>query len=104
MFYDVYKLKKTELNYINKGIKYIKAVLRPEFSIKIPLEVIFKILHATEENPLIKYNPSSRQENVYRLFTDKISTDGRKIPYLKKAAIFKLKKTIARNKSVAVFI
>ena len=104
MFYDVYNLRKTELKYVNKGIKYIKAVLRPEFSIKIPLEVIFKILHATEENPLIKYNPSSRQENVYRLFTDKISTDGRKIPYLKKAAIFKLKKTIARNKSVAVFI
>ena len=104
MFYDVYHFKKTELNYISKGIKYIKAVLIPEFSIKIPLEVIFKVVHATSENPLIKYNPSSRQENVYRLFTDKIATDGRKIPYLKKATIFKLKKTIARNKSVAVYI
>ena len=104
MFYDIFHLKKTELNYISKGIKYIKAVLRPEFSIKIPLEVIFKLLHATSENPLIKYNPSSRQENVYRLFTDKISTDGRKIPYLKKSTIFKLKKTIARNKCVAMYI
>jgi hypothetical protein len=104
MFYDVYHFKKSELNYISKGIKYIKAVLRPEFSIKIPLEVIFKVVHATSENPLIKYNPSSRQENVYRLFTDKIATDGRKIPSLKKATIFKLKKTIARSKSVAVYI
>ena len=104
MFYDVYNLRKTELNYINKGVKFIKAVIRPEFDIKIPLEIIFKVVHATQDNPIIKYNPSSRQENVYRLFTDKIATDGRKIPYLKKAIIFKLMKSIARNKSVAVYV
>jgi len=104
MFYDVYNLRKSELNYINKGIKYIKAVVRPEFNVKIPLEIIFKIIHATQDNPLIKYNPSSKQENVYRLFADKIATDGRKIPYLKKANIFKLMKNIGRSKSVAVFI
>jgi hypothetical protein len=104
MFYDVYKLKKTELKYIDKGIKYIKAIIKPDFDIKIPLEIIFKIIHATEKNPFIKYNPSSRQENIYRLYTDKISTDGRKIPYLKKTTIFKLMKTIAKTKSVSVFI
>jgi len=104
MFYNVYNLRKSDLNYVNKGIKYIKAVLKPDYDITIPLEVIFKIIHATQVNPLIKFNPSNRQENVYRLFADKIATDGRKIPYLKKAAIFKLKKSIARNKSVAVYI
>ena len=104
MFYDVYKLKKNELKYIDKGIKYIKAVIKPDFDINIPLEIIFKIIHATEKNPFIKYNPSSRQENIYRLYTDKISTDGRKIPYLKKTTIFKLMKTIAKTKSVSVFI
>jgi len=104
MFYDVYKLKKTDLKYVSKGIKYIKAIIKPDFDINIPLEIIFKIIHATENNPLIKYNPSSRQENIYRLYTDKISIDGRKIPYLKKAVIFKLMKTIAKTKSVSVFI
>jgi len=104
MFYDVYKLKKSDLNYQERGIKYIKAIMKPDFEIKIPLEVIFKIVHATELNPLIKYNPSSRQENVYRLFTDKIATDGRKIPYLKKATIFKLMKTIGKTKSVTIYI
>ena len=104
MFYDVYNLRTTDLNYINRGIKFIKAVIRPDFDVKIPLETIFKIVHATKENPLIKYNPSSRQENVYRLFTDSIATDGRKIPALKKNAVFKLMKTIARNKSVAVYV
>ena len=104
MFYNVYNFRKNELNYVNKGVKFIKFVIKPEFSIKIPLEIIFKIIHATQENPLIKYNPSSRQENVYRLFTDKIATDGRKIPYLKKANIFKLMKNIGHGKSVAVYV
>lgn len=104
LFYKIYQKKTTNLNYISSGVKYIKAILKPTFSIKIPLEVIFKILHATLKNPLIKYNPSSRLENVYRLYADKISTDGRKIPFLKKTTIFKLMKTIGKTKSVSVFI
>ena len=104
MFYDVYYSRKTDLKYVNKGIKYIKAIVAPEFDVKIPLEIIFKIVHATQDCPLIKYNPSTRQENVYRLYADKISDDGRKIPYLKKANVFKLMKNIARTKSVAVYI
>ena len=105
MFYDIYNLRKSNLKYVNRGIRFIKAVIRPDFDIKIPLEVIFKIIHSTETNPLIKYNPSTRQENIYRLYTaDKIATDGRKIPLLKKSIIFKLMKSIARTKSVSVYI
>jgi hypothetical protein len=104
MFYEVYDLRKSEVNYVKKGIKYIKAIMKPDFDVKIPLEIIFKIIHATETNPLIKYNPSTRQENIYRLYADKNSTDGRKIPYLKKSTIFKLMKTIGRSKSVSIHI
>ena len=104
MFYDIYKHKKTDLSYIKKGIKFIKAVIKPNFTVKIPLDVIFKVIHSTETNPLIKYNPSSRQENIYRLYTDQIATDGKKIPYLKKAIIFNLIKNIGKTKSVTVFI
>ena len=104
MFYNIYDLRKSELNYVGKGIKYLKAVIKPIYKINIPLEILFKILHATQENPLIKYNPSSRQENVYRLFTDKIASDGRKIPYLKKGLVFKLIKNIGKTKSVSVYI
>ena len=104
MFYDIYALRKTNLNYQTTGIKYIKAIIKPDFIIKFPLEIIFKIVHATHFSPLIKFNPSTRQENIYRLYTDKISTDGRRIPYLNKASIFKLMKNIGRTKSVAVYI
>jgi len=104
MFYDVYKYKQTELNYKFTGIKYIKLIIRPEYNINVPLDIIFKLIHATKEIPLIKYNPSLKQENIYRLYTDKISQDGRQIPYLQKSNIIKLIKTIGRTKSVTAFI
>ena len=104
LFYDIFKYKKTNLSYKDHGIKYIKFILKPDYNIKIPLDVIFKLLHATETTPLIKYNASIRQEKLYRLYADKTSTDGRKIPFLPKANIFKLMKTIGKNKSVSVYI
>ena len=104
MFYDIYKHKKTDLPYLKKGIKFIKAIIKPNFIVKIPLDVIFKVIHSTQSNPLVKYNPSSRQENIYRLYTDQIAADGRKMPYLKKAVIFNLMKNIGKTKSVTVFI
>jgi hypothetical protein len=106
MFYDVYKYKKetNKYKYKNSGVKSLKLTIHPEFSIKIPLDVIFKIIHATEANPFIKYNPSSKLENIYRLYTDNLSTDGRKIPFLTKTVIFKLMRDIGKSKSVAVYI
>ncbi len=40
MFYDVYNLKTTDLKYFSRGIKYIKAIIKPEFDINIPLEIV----------------------------------------------------------------
>uniref|UniRef100_A0A6C0LK88 Uncharacterized protein n=1 Tax=viral metagenome TaxID=1070528 RepID=A0A6C0LK88_9ZZZZ len=104
MFYDVYNNRKSDLEYVSTGIKYIHFSLMPIFETKIPLDIIFKLLHSTENKPLIKYNPSKKQENIYRLFTNHLSTDGRKIPYLKKTNIFKLMKNVGKQKSVAIYI
>lgn len=104
LFYDVFKEKKTNLNYVANGIKNIKATIIPAFNVKFPLDVVFKILHADKTKPLIKYNPSLKQENIYRLYANKISTDGRKIPYLKKNTILRAIKTIGKTKSVSVLI
>jgi hypothetical protein len=104
LFYEIYKERKNQLDYKKTGIRAIRLKMLPLYNIKIPLDVIFKLLHATEMSPLIKYNPSQRQENIYRLFADKTAKDGRKIPYLSRPAIFKLMKTIGKTKSVAVYI
>jgi len=104
LFYDMYKERKSDLNYKSHGITSIKLTILPSYSVKIPLDIIFKLIHATQNNPLIKFNPATRRENIYRLYVDKISKDGRKIPFLSKATIFKLMQTIGRNKSVSVYI
>lgn len=104
MFYDVYKMRTKELNYKKSGVKFIKFAMHPPHKIRFPLDVIFKIIHANESNPLIKCNYNKKQENVYRLFANNTSTDGRKIPHLSLAAVNTLGRNIAKYPSVAVYI
>jgi hypothetical protein len=107
MFYNIFQNHKPSQffsqNMLQTGIKFLKIAIYPEFKIKIPVDVIFKLIHATQDFPLIKYNPETRQENIYRLFAPELTVDGRKIPYLQKATIFKLMRLIGKNKSVAVY-
>jgi len=104
LFYDIYKERKSNLEYKKTGIKTLSVTVHPVYKIKVPLDVIFKLIHATEMSPLIKYNPAQRYENIYRLYVDKTAMDGRKIPYLSRSTIFKLMKTIGKSKSVSVYI
>jgi len=104
LFYDMYYSRKTNLEYVDTGIKSFVFTIPFLFKTKIPLDVIFKLIHATKATPLTKFNASLRQEKIYRLYADTLSTDGRKIPYLSKATIFKLIKTTGKNKSVTVYI
>ena len=107
LFYDIFRYKKETNKFSEKannaGITFIKITMYPDFKIKIPIDVIFKLLHATKVSPLIKFNPETRQENIYRLYTEQIAVDGRKIPYLHKALILKLVRTIGKSKSVSVY-
>ena len=104
IFYKINKDEATKLNYIESGIHYINFTILPETKGKIPLEIIFKILNASKEIPLIKYNPSSNNEKTYRLYSEEETKEGKKIPMLKKATIFKLMKTIGKSKSVTAYI
>jgi len=93
-----YKLTRSE----RSGIQYIQFTMKIGYDTKIPLDIIFKLLHATEETPLLKYHPEKR-ENIYRLFTNKIADDGTKLPLLTNASINKLIKT-GKHNSVLVYI
>jgi hypothetical protein len=107
MFYGIFHSKLPSKKFLEKkqkaGIKFIKIIMHPDFQIKIPIDVIFKLIHATKEFPLIKFNPETRQENIYRLYTEQMTVDGRKIPFLNKSVIFKLVKNIGKSRSVAVY-
>ena len=103
LFYNLSD-KSTEIDYLERGIKSIEFIIHPLIKFNIPLDVIFKLIHAEKKIPLIKFNPGKNQENIYRLYANKISKDGRKIPYLSKGTIFRLIKAIGRLKRVSIYI
>ena len=97
MLYKIYNERKSELNDINKGIKQIELVMHPETTVNLPLEVIFKNIHASKEVPCVKFNPGSRQENIYRLYCEEMTKAGNKKPVLKKSTITSLSKMSAQR-------
>ena len=104
LFNDLFTTQTKNLNYINQGISEIEILIEPKITFNLSLEIIFKMLNSTEKMPLIKYNPSKKVENIYRLYSDKITDKGEKIPYLNKSIIFKLIKNIGKSKSVTCYI
>ena len=100
-----YKLnEKNKMKYISTGITSIEINLHPDVSFIMPLDIVFKLIHAKKNIPFIKYNPGNRKEKIYKLYSDEVSSDGRRIPYLNKATIFNLMKVIGKGKSVTVYL
>lgn len=90
--------------YTRRGIRAFRCKIRPKYKINIPLDGVFKILQTSAVVPFIKYNPASRQENLYRLYTERIAKNGKKIPFLAKSHINSLSRKIGKSKQVAVYI
>lgn len=99
--YDIHAKQIGEWAYLERGIKEFSIILHPEFKHILPLDVIFKNVHATLDIPFIKYNPGSRRENIYRLYSESVTKYGTKIPYLAPKTIIKLAKETGRNKQIS---
>jgi len=70
----------------------------------VPLDLIFKSLHSTEEFPLIKLNLGNKTEKLFRIYSKGTAFDGRKIPHLKKAEISKIQRSIGNHKGLTIYI
>lgn len=104
LFYNMYHTRKSEISYIEKGITSFHMILHPETKTILPLDAIFKNIHATKDLPFIKYNPGVRKENIYRLYCEKISKSGKKIPHLSKNLIMNLSRQTGKNRQISLFI
>jgi hypothetical protein len=104
MFYNVRNNKKTELAYSTQGIKTFEIVIHPEYKTILPLDTIFKQIHASKIMPYVKYNPGIRRENLYRLYSDKISKSGKKIPHLTKSQINNLIRVTGKTNQISFVI
>lgn len=70
----------------------------------IPLEIIFKNLHATSDIPFIKYNPGSNREKIFRLYGTDLSVQHTVIPVLTKSDINNYHKELARSPMISMVI
>ena len=104
LMYDLYDFKKEKLNVKVDGMKHVEFIMHPTYKYILPIDIIFKLLHADFKTPFIKLNPGNRKEKLYRIHTDSISSDGRKIPSLSKALILKLAKDIGKVKTLAIYV
>jgi hypothetical protein len=104
MFYDVFSSSSPPLNYLSRGITILEMILHPEIQTVVPLELLFKQIHATNQMPFIKYNPGSRQENMYRLYSENRSASGQKIPLLSKSKIISLSKQTGKSRQLSFYI
>ena len=110
LLYKIFYMKRADLNYVLSGISNISFTIHPTSKINLPLEILFKLIHSSESIKMVKYNPGTRQENIYRLFTGKnIASNGKKIPQLyaennyKKGKIIKLMSNIEKKKKSYIY-
>ena len=84
---------------IQEGIKEFTLYILPDSTVEIPsLEIIFKNIHATKTVPLVYY--PTNINNTFRLYCDRISNNGKKIPLLEKNRIIRLWREIKKNKKI----
>jgi len=99
------KQSNSELPYIEKGIKKFSLTIRAsDYSHALPMDLLFRNIHSSQNIPFIKYNPGNRRENMYRLYSNEISSDGRKIPILDEALIMRLSRETGKGKQISIYI
>lgn len=104
LFYNIYYERKNEMDILSSGIKSIQFTIHPRYTLNLSIDTLFKQIHSTKVMPLIKYNSSQKQEKIYRLYSENVSTTGKKIPFLGKSLIFKLIKQLGKNKGISFLI
>ena len=103
--YQIYNNgKRGDIEYSQNGIQMIEFTIHPASSVKLPLDVIFKTLHATPSIQFIKYNPGIRFEKIYRAYSKQVTKTGQQIPFLSKEHIMKYSKTIGKTNQISLII
>jgi len=93
-----------DLNYNVNGVKGITLNIHTNINLSLSLESLFKLINSSIEIPLIKYNPGKKNENIYRLYTNKKTKTNVKIPYLSKDLIVRYSKLIGKNNTISLVI
>jgi hypothetical protein len=90
---------------VSTGITNLTATYmsRPAATHPLPLEYIFKSLHATQEMPFIRYIISKRREQMIRLYAPEAAIDDKRIPFLPRSMINKIIVKSKKTPGIGIF-
>ena len=105
LFYNIHVDEQSKkIKYLTQGIRTIRFTKFQNDNLKMPLETLFKLIHATRDIPFIQYMAGQQREPVCRLFVDKYSKDGKKIPFLSKKQLVKIFNSISSMTAITYVI
>ena len=103
--YDLYNNNsRDDIKYSQNGIQFVDFTIHPQSKIKLPLDVLFKNMHATKKIPFIKYNPGARFEKMYRAYSEDITKTGQQIPFLSKSNVMNYSKNIGKVLQISLVV
>jgi len=104
----IYNLSEKNTKIIKGGIYAFQFIIHPNHPIQLPLETIFKNIHASIEIPFIQYSPvfipGLMREKMYRLYYEEVAQNGNKIPFLSPSQLQSLTKKNQKNENITMFI
>ena len=92
-----------KIPYISYGIQKMTFKILSGATLTLPLENIFKNIHASAAIPYISFNPRVKKETILRLYSNKISKNGKKIPILKENEISKITKELKKTRAISFY-
>ena len=81
----------------------ILSVLVYKRDILLPLDAIFKCIHASKDCQYIKYNPGFSRDTFYRFYTEK-RQKWKKNNFLKISEILKYSRELGRREQIAIVV
>ena len=93
-----------DFDYHRIGIRSFQIQLSTFNNDILPLDSIFRNIHATKQMPFIKFNPGLKRETMYRLYSEKMSITGEKIPYLPSSEILKYAKELGKSEEIVIIV
>tara|TARA_B110000483_G_scaffold14606_2_gene16457 strand:+ start:1549 stop:5955 length:4407 start_codon:yes stop_codon:yes gene_type:complete len=103
ILHDINKVVPDRPEYVVNGINSFSIAMKTQYNI-LPLDAIFKCIHATKDCQYIKYNPGFSRDTFYRLYSERTAKNGRKIPFLKISEILKYSRDIGKKEQIAIMV
>jgi hypothetical protein len=75
----------------------------PNLAYPLPIDFIFKSIHATQQMPFVRYIISKRREQMIRLYAPEEAEEDKRIPYLSRSMVNKIITKSKKTPGMGVF-